>query len=80
MSGFMGLVFLIAAGAFFLLPVFAIPGQSIDIGYAGTRVSVTTQGSLSYAIFHCGEVHITGSADLAGVQLTQGGMYKFLCY
>ena len=59
---------------FFLAVIFfAVPFvnvESVSIGVA----SVSVTGSLSYTIFHCGELHLTGSSVFAVID-----RYEWVC-
>jgi|GEM_PF-3805614 len=64
----LGIVFLLLVVGFFVLPIVNI--ESVNIAVA--NVSVT--GSVSYALFQCGEVHLTGST--VGVSVDR---YEWVC-
>jgi hypothetical protein len=63
---------------FFLIIFFAVPFVNIQsVGFAGVNVSLT--GSLSYAIFHCGEVHLTGTGSAFGSTYASIDRYQWVC-
>jgi hypothetical protein len=57
---------------------FAVPFVNIaSVGIFGVNVSVT--GSLSYAIFRCGEVHLTGTGSVFGSTYASTDRYEWVC-
>ena len=64
---------------FFALPSVNVESVSLPYGLGTVNVSVT--GSLSYAVFHCGEVHLTSSntGSVLGRYIRPINRYEWVC-
>ncbi len=71
------LVFLILLIVFFAVPVVTV--ASVNVPYGVGSISVSATGSLSYAVFHCGEVHVTGYGEVLGRTVASVDRYEWIC-
>jgi hypothetical protein len=64
--------------AIFGILFFAVPFVNISsVAIFGVNVSMT--GSLSYAIFRCGEVHVSGTGSAFGSTYASIDRYAWVC-
>jgi hypothetical protein len=71
------ILLLLAIVFFVALPFVNI--ESVSIPYGVGSVNVSVNGSLSYAIFHCGEVHLSGTGTILGSNYASVDRYEWVC-
>lgn len=70
-------ILLLLTIVFFALPFVNI--ESVSVPYGVGSVNVSVAGSLSYAIFHCGEVHLSGTGSVFGSNYASIDRYEWVC-
>jgi hypothetical protein len=70
-------LFLLLIIVFFAVPFVNVQSVNVPLGFGGVQLSLI--GSLSYAMFKCGEVHLTGSSSVLGSTVASVDRYEWVC-